>query len=130
MSFSTARRDIEKRLDANWATTPVAFENVKFNPPNDSPWVKLRIFENSVNRINIGSPGFHRAQGTIIVEIYTLLGTGSNTGRSYADTIAAIFRDAQFNGITCREASVEIAGEINGWWQTNVSIPFFWDGVY
>ena len=130
MSFATARRDIEKRLTDNWITTAIAYENVPFKPVAGTPWVKLRILENTVNRINVGNPGIHRATGLIAVEIYTKLNEGSNTGRGYADTIAAIFRDQQFGGITCREANVTIPGEFDGWWQTNVTIGFFWDGRY
>ena len=131
MSFATARRDIEGRLTANWATTSIAYDNVPFKTPSDSTsWVRLRIFEENVTRLNIGNPGTHRVSGLIVVEIFVPQGRGTQTVRGYADTIAAVFRDQQFSGITCREATPRSVGEYEGWWQYNVSVPFYWDGVY
>jgi len=130
MSFSTARRDIEQRLTDNWATTVIAYDNVDFDPPPNQYWVRLRIFEDTANRINIGTPGVHRIAGSIIVELFGPLNQGTQTIRSYADTISEIFRDQQFNGITCREAIPTNVGETGGWYKYDVSIPFFYDGRY
>lgn len=136
MGLATARRDIEKRLQDNWALTPIAFDNTVFTPRDGEPWVRLRIFEENVNRINIGSPGYHRLVGLLVVSIFVPVGTGTHTVRGYADTIASIFRDVQFNGITCREAvprtvgEVTLAGKETGWYQYDVSVRYQWDGVY
>ena len=131
MSYATARRDIEKRLQNNWATTEVAYDNVPFKePPQDTSWLRLKIFEDSANRINIGTPGVHRVNGTIAIEIYTPKDTGTETIREHGDTLAALFRDVQFNGITCRSPSLRMNGDFNGWFQATLTIPFFWDGVY
>ncbi len=133
MSFATARRDIEKRMQDNFATLPVSYDNVNFTPPssgNSSGWVAFHILEEDSNRINIGLSGTHRMIGSIIAAIYVPLNTGTNSIRGYADDIAAIFRDKQFSGITCREAKVTNQGEIKEWYQLDVLIPFYWDGTY
>ena len=133
MSLATARRDIEKRLDANWATTVIAWDNVNFIPPDaaaGNSWIRLSILDGEAIRMNLGNPGIHRQTGLITIEIFAPLSEGTDTVRGYADTIASIFRDKQFNGITCREASPENLGENNGWYQMNINIPFFWDGTY
>ena len=133
MSFDTVRRDIEKRFDANWIVTKVSYDNIDFEPPNRKGkeyWVRLRIFEDAANRMNIGNPGIHRTSGTIIIELYAPLNVGTNTLRSYASDAATIFRDKQFNGITCQEAIPTNVGELDGWFIYNVSIPFYYDGRY
>jgi len=131
MSYSTARRDIEKRLQNNWATTEVAYDNVDFDEPKQSDsWIRLRVFEDSSNRINIGKKGVHRQAGTIALEIYIPRNTGTKLIQDHADALAGLFRDAQFNGITCREASLSINGDFNGWYQGTLTIPFHWDGIY
>lgn len=130
MSNATARRDIENRFNDNWATTKIAWDNVHFVPPSGEAWVAFHVFEDASNRVNIGMPGIHRTSGTIVVNVMVPENTGTNTARGYADTIAAIFRDAVFNGITCREATVTNAGVNEGWYQINVTIPFQWDGSY
>lgn len=139
MSFDTARRDIEKRLDANWATTRVAYENIRFDTPRtDEPWVQCRIFEDTSNRINVGQPGCHRTSGLIVLSVYVPKNTGTNLARDYASQLAEIFRGRQFNGITCWEATPTnhgiarppLAQEGTSWYQFDVAIRFFWDGYY
>lgn len=129
MSFGTVTRDIEARLVANWATTVIDINtNAPFDPPGyDVAYVKLRILNEDTKRKNIGNPGIHRTRGTIAVQVFTPVNTGTRTGQDYAETIGAIFRDQQFNGITCREAHVTDHGEYEGRWQTNVLVPFYWD---
>jgi len=130
MSFETARRDIEGRFDTNWVTTVKAFDNVDFKPPEGAAWTRIKIFEEDTQRINIGTPGVHRVSGMIVVEIFVPKGTGTATARDYAGQIATIFRDAQFNGVLCREAVPRNVGDYKGWYQFNVVTRFQWDGVY
>ena len=130
MSFSTARRDIENRLSDNWATTPIAWENVPFVPPNDEAWISLSIFEDDVRRITIGNPGTHRVMGIITISINIPESTGTKLARDHADSLAPIFRDKQFNGITCREAKLGNGGTKDGWYTMVLSVPFYWDGSY
>ncbi len=131
MSLSTARRDIEGRIDSNWALTRVAYENVRFPVArSDESWVNCQIFEESAERLNIGNPGCHRVRGLIVLSVYVPKGSGTNTARDYADQLAIIFRDQQFGGITCQEAIPRNQGEYQNWYQFDVSIRFFWDGVY
>lgn len=132
MSFLTVTRDIELRLNANWATTVIDInENVDFTPPNyDTPYVKLRIFGKATERKNVGNPSVHRRLGVISVEVFTPLNTGTRLGQEYAETIGAIFRDQTFNGITCREAAVKATGEHEGRWATVVAMKFKYDDNY
>lgn len=131
MSFETTRRDIAARLEAGWITTRVSYPNQKFNEPTvNESWVKLRIFEDGTQRINIGKNGVHRQNGTIALEIYTPQDTGEKPMRDIADPLAVLFRDVQFNGITCRESQLAIVGDNRGWYQANLSIGFFVDAVY
>ncbi len=130
MSWATVRRDIEKRLEDNWGTTVIAYDNVPFTPPQDAPWVRLRILDEATGRITINRPATHRARGNVVVEIFVLKNTGTQTLRSYADTIAALFRDAQFSGLVFREANLSIQGDFEGWFKGTLLMPFHWDGVY
>jgi len=131
MSYSTVVRDIEQRLVDNWATTRIDINpNAPFKTSDGEEFVKLRVYNESSSRKTIGATGVHRQNGTIIIQIYTNLAEGTRKGIGYGDTLAALFRDQQFNGITCREALVEDIGEFEGRWQTNLVIPFYWDGTY
>jgi len=139
MSFATARRDIEKRFDANWASTLIAWDNVNFVPPKDDHWVRFSIRDGSVQRKNIGAAGTFRHFGIIFVQLYAPKDTGTQVLRGYADDVAGIFRDARFNGVVCQEAELTNIGVTKAsalssgslpYYQINISIPFYWDGTY
>jgi hypothetical protein len=129
MSLATARRDIEKRLADNWGTTPIAYDNVQFSPPATS-WIRLSILDGDAIRKNVGNPGCHRQTGVIMIQIFVTENEGTNVARQYADTLSALYRDVTFNGITCREASPMNIGLVQGWYQFNVSIPYYYDAYY
>jgi len=130
MSFTTIRRDIFNRFEANWVTTPIAYQNIPYKPSFNQPWVKINLFDESSSRINVGLPAIYRQVGTVIIEIHTEDAKGIQEGRGYGDTIAAIFRDQQFSGLTFSDVNVTAVGKNNGYWQTNVIAPFYWDGTY
>lgn len=125
MSFDSERAAIEGRLKANWTTTDIAYQNVKFNPPNDAAWIRLNILngEAGYRTINNGI----RRPGVIVVQIFTPINTGTKTIKEYADTILAIFQNKTFSGITCNVASVETVAPSNVWQQVNVTVPFWRD---
>ncbi len=129
MSLATARRDIQNRLNDNWGSLEIAWENVPFEPPADG-FVEMRITEDNVRRLNIGTPGHHRVTGLIIMMIRVPKNTGTQVVREYADQIGAIFRDQEFNGILCREAVPTNIGERDGWYRYDVSVRYQWDGIY
>lgn len=132
MSYSTVIRDIEQRLQDNWAVTKVASPNVPLSPKPKSTesWLRLRLFNDVATRITIGTPGTHRVSGTLVIEIFTPENKGSRLGYTYGDTLAALFRDVQFNGITFQEVNVQDTGESNGWNKHNLTTSFYWDGIY
>lgn len=130
MSFDTVRRDIEKRVVDNWATTRVAFDNVEFTPKDGEDWIRVQIFDGTANRINIGRVGVHRHPGLLTLQLFVPGKTGTKVLRGYGDTLSTLFRDVQFNGITCRTPSFSYVGESDGWAQANITVPYYWDGVY
>lgn len=130
MSFANERAAIESRFAANWTTTRIKYENTQFEQPKTA-WVALFILNGDGQQISLGlSPNpLHRYVGVIMVQIFLPESSGTQTGRAYADTIASVFRRAQFsNGssgtITCRTPSISPGNLRDGWFQINVTCPF------
>lgn len=128
MSFADERAAIEARFAANWSTTRVKYENTQFEQPRTA-WVALFILNGDGRAISIGNDPLHRYAGVISVQVHVPESSGTQTGRAYADTIAAIFRNRQFsNGssgtITCRVPSIGIPVVRDGWYQINVTCPY------
>ncbi len=127
MSFESARQYIEEHFSSGWLDTSIAYENVSFSPEEGTPWVRLTILDADSRQVSMGSTKLYRNNGVIVVQIFVPENTGTGDARSMADQVAAIFRGTQFNGITCRAPSPRRVGTANGWYQLNVSIPFFFD---
>jgi hypothetical protein len=131
MGFASAQISIESRFNSNFAGCPVQYENVPYTPIPGTTFCTLEIVESYSQRADIGTTNpFHRSFGSIIVNFHLPLDVGTNQGRVLADTAAAIFRDQDFSGITCRSPVVRNIGEVEGWYIVNMTCPFFYNEVY
>jgi hypothetical protein len=129
MSLASIRTAIETRFNSNWNTTPIAWENVAFTPPDNSPFVTFSIQFGRDDTIAMLKG--HRQYGTIEVNIFVPEATGTATALGYADTIAAIYRDVLFSNIHCSGTVIRtVPQHTKGWFQVNVSVPFHSDTLY
>jgi len=132
MSYSAQRQAIESRFQALFTGLPigqVVFANVAYTPVQGTPYVRLTIKSGDSERLTIGARE-HRNVGLIIAQVFTPIGTGSNGGLVFADEIAAIYRDQEFDGVLCRSPYITEVGPTTDWFQINVSIPFKRDEVF
>ena len=90
------------------------------------PWVRFIIREGNGVLQTIGSPSrCDRYAGVMIVQIFVAQKTGTGIPRGYADSISNIWKgfegepDVQF-----LTPSISIIGDLQGWFQINVNIPF------
>jgi hypothetical protein len=128
MSFEATRVAIESRVQTNWTTTPIKFENVPFKETKDA-YVALFILEGEGQQVSLGTPATRRWPGVIIIQVFVPEDSGTKLAKTYADALAAIFDRVQFSSgnsgtISCRIPSVETVGAKDGWHQTNVTVPF------
>jgi len=125
MSWVSERASIEGRLNTNWSTTNIAYDNVDFDPPNNTAWVRLTILNGETLYRTIEAKKRHT--GVIVIQVFCPKNQGSNTGKGYADTLAGIFEDSSFDDVVCRTASIENLGYHQDWHQLNVTIPYWRD---
>jgi len=128
MSFTDTQKNCEARFYANWTTTPIAWQNVHYDPTANTAYVEFQVVEAESEVVAL-SDLLYRNIGIISINIYVPLNQGLQTAKSYADSIKTIFAGQSFNEITCRAASVTTLGEQDGWFVINVSVPFFWDST-
>lgn len=125
MSFENERKSIESRFENAWTFTPIAFDNVPFNPPSNSDWVRLTISNGDSDYRSLQSTIRHT--GVIIVQIFTPINQATKSGRQYADMVADIFSDQNFDDIKTDVSSINISDDDDTWLQTNVSTPYYRD---
>jgi len=131
----TAQADqiaIENRFGTLFTAVQVKYANVDtFVPDDDETWCELFITIADSRRASIGDDDkLHRTTGVISVNVYVPKGTGTVNGKAIADTAAAIFRDAQFSGITCRSPAITDIGEVENWYVINMTVPFQRDELF
>ena len=129
---------IRTLFNAGWAgATPVAFENEKFTPPTDAPYVSLIVRPDSAFQHELGgSVGAHfRHPGLIFVMIFSPPDQGNAASLVLADAAADIFR-RQSSTITdgrilFRAPTVTPIGITDeGYFHVNVVIPYIRDSFH
>ncbi|MCP3684777.1 MAG: hypothetical protein GY861_19080 [bacterium] len=132
--FEEADKYIVKRMEDKWALLnygiTVLYENVETGNEVEQgeAHLELSIIDGITNRMNLGNTNrLHRYEGFININIYVEKGKGTRYAKELADAVSGIFRDQLFNGVLCRSPSLARLGNVGGWFQYTVSIPFQFD---
>ena len=132
MTWENEIEAIESRFNTVWSAspnTPIRFENDPRPAPDSGEWVKCVVIPATAERSTLGIKN-HRFTGFININIFVSKGTGTNRARTLADLASAIFRDTEFSGIVCRSPNITTIGDVEGFYQINVSVPYWRDYIY
>lgn len=109
-----------------WTATPVAWENVDFDPSSLTAWVEVRLDAGqqaalTADDVFTGSP-------VMMISAYTKPGAGKQQNRQLLDTAIAMFKG---NRITAGDASLRLYSisrmmqlPEDGWFKQAVQISF------
>jgi len=132
MNFEEFREFTETRMNTEWLTTPIAFENTPdstalISAKNaKSPWIRFVIRDGDGRLQTIGSNSrLDRYAGVLLISIFVAQQIGTKLAREHADSIAAIWRG--YSGASCVSFGtpfINIIGETDGWFQINVTVNF------
>ncbi|MAL98266.1 MAG: hypothetical protein CL583_07415 [Alteromonadaceae bacterium] len=129
MTFNEIRIAITSRMAA-WSDAPVAYdgsptsEAVTQAQGNKTPWTRLTIQHGASFTAGIGVNPHVRHTGLIVVQIFAAPNAGTRTGMELADSIAAHMQYYTSGHLETLAASLFRVGEVNGYFQLNLSIPF------
>jgi hypothetical protein len=127
MGHAAIRGAVEAYLAASWSATPIAYDNVEFNPPVDGRYLSVTVDPGRTEVKGLGQPPLHRHEGQIVIRCMVPKGIGSAEALSMADQIAALFRHRTIGEARTRAASVSLEGGSFDDYQATVSIPFWWE---
>lgn len=127
MSFKNETLYIEQRFASGFTACTVKYSNVDYLPAAGIAWCELHVLASDSIRASIGDTALHRSTGVISINFYEPRNTGTAAGKHKADLAAAVFRDAQFNSITCRSPVITEVGEVNEWYVINMTVPYYRD---
>ena len=126
-AFQDIRAAIEARLSSNWTTTAIAWDNVEYNPTPATSFIRLIVDEVDSTQVSMATTPCHRIVGLIHIMIMVPINTGTNVARGYADTLAGIFRNADFSSVKCQSPRIRRVGDVGEYYQLSVLIPFYVD---
>lgn len=128
MTFTAENIAIEQKFYAVWSSrTPIDWDNIDYEPVTGTAWVRFRILDGFGQQMSTGAVPLHRNSGIIDIAIFVPQGTGTDVAKGHADFAAAIFRGWSSGGVTCRSPYIMRGGDVSGWHQINVTVPFFRD---
>jgi hypothetical protein len=132
-TYNDVRAAIEGRIATQMAVSPaypVAYGNVPFTPPNNTPWVQaqLRFGDNTyATLLPTGSVGYNRQTGTVILNVFTPIGNGAAANYTIAERLKDLFDRQTVSGIIFDAASgpsVVVPASPEPYFQTQLTITF------
>jgi len=106
----------------------VECDNDSFTPPTDLPWVRLAKRSSTSSQESLGGVGLRKWErgGSLFMQFFGPLNTGSRTLRGHADEAAKLFEGVSLSGNTIRftDAVVQEIGPSDGWYMIVVEASF------
>ena len=133
MTFAAIEQTVQQRMSANWTATKIEWQNTEFEPELGTSFISVTILPGNDEIAGIAgtdSGNMYRKVGVVFFSIFVPVNTGTRQAYTYADTLTALFRGQEINGIRFRQIEVNEVGEANGWFQVNLSIAFEADEVF
>jgi len=141
MTWEAVHKALEVAFANDWSeSTDISWTNQPFIPDKTvdpdsvkSPYVRFRIIKGAGEIIGVGAKRLQfRNVGIVFVSVFTAEDTGEQSNACLCDLVASIFDGRQFSAekLFCQASGIDEVGATNGWWQVNVSIPFYWDKFF
>lgn len=127
MGFFEQQSAIEQEFKDNWPHTPIANDNVQFDPQGMEEWVRLTDLNAYGKQASLGNSPLYRYGGMVVVQVFTELNTGSARAKQLVDLVTPIFRSKRISGIQFYVPAVTRIGPRDGWYQVNVDCPYYRD---
>lgn len=134
MSAADERKSIGDLFKAEWADRlPVAWPNMKFEPPAEAAWCRFSIVQAEARQIEIGGINNEaRAEGRVFVQVFVPVGTGDKVARQHCDVAANIFKTHKTlttpeGCVRFRRPVIRDIGAAGAHYQFNVAIPYLYD---
>lgn len=129
-TLNEAKEAITDRFVTLWgSTSPFTFDNEAFTKP--PTWVRLVVRHTGSNQETLGrvlNRKYNR-QGSIFIQVFTPIDQGTQQADNLAQTARDIFEGVSFNGIYANDAIIREVGPEGDWYQINVEILFFYEGI-
>lgn len=133
MSYEQKRKDIQGFFSTYFtgvSADKIAWDNVEFSIPEDkSSWVRMSVQNNISNYVSFGPNRRTRRSGIIFIQIFVPENSETLIVSQLTDDIVEVFETKLLNGVIFESPDVREIGVSNGWFQTNISVSFYFDDI-
>lgn len=124
MSQVTADQTILGYFNTQWnRKTPIAWENLKYTPSSDTPYVEVRHRPAISTQRSLGT-NIYKYAGFVSFNVYYPQQLGTQPALALIDDIETIFKDPGLEAFHFYPATIERVGEMEGWYVINITIPY------
>ncbi|MDC8803940.1 phage tail terminator-like protein [Halomonas pacifica] len=104
---------------------PESLEIPNMEPPPRTPnWMRATILPGSTVPFETGCGPIPRQTGLVMIQVFTELGRGPGPAYDIATRIGEHMAYQTIGNLFTRAYSPQDFGEMQGWYQVNVSIPY------
>ncbi len=135
LDFEDIRELVETKIETDWVTTPIEFENVPESTAliaakeSGLPWIRFILRNGTGSLISLATSKLYRTQALIMISVFTKQKTGTALNHTHASDLADIWRGFFVPNISFRTPSEDTIGESGEWFQINLNVPFQWDNI-
>lgn len=129
-TIAESRKSIYDRFITQWGSTSAfTFENEKFTPPPELPWVRLSVRNLTGEQETLGPIGLRKydRRGIIAIQVFVLADTGLSQADALSKTAQDIFEGVSFSGVHTDNSNIRENGIDGKWLMMLVEIFFFYD---
>lgn len=132
MSFAVLGATIRTNFEALVSTPealPTQFNNEPFTPPAKSEWASVFMVPAPSRQASLGTSPRYRTEGSMVVQLYAPIASGSGRLLELSDTVTAGFRGKTIDGVVFRAPSARNMNRDARWWRWDVTVGFFCDEI-
>lgn len=130
-----AREVMYQAFETGIGATAHCYDNEQFTPPAGAIWTRLSVRHLLGEQETLGETGNRKfaRTGLVLVQVFTPVDTGVRVTDTLVTTIRNIFEGKHFSGvgytIWLRGGTTRELGIDDGYWQTIVEIPFYYNEI-
>lgn len=133
-AYAAVKRHFNDNFTAARPSVPIAWPNIDFEFPNNSPFVRFSMQGNigtqaSLGDISSGQVVSFRRQGVIIIQCFGLASTGDSEALAIADDALKIFEGRHADSVWFRNFRPVDVGPDGAWYQINVTGDYVFDTI-
>jgi len=136
-TYSEALTEIESRINTNWSSTEVAYENVEAldytdanRPPlsdGSASYIGVRILFPDSYAAEVGPNAIKRTWGYIDTTFYTRQSEGAKPNQTLIDSMCDLFEYQTISGIVFKELIQLTPYTAEGWYVTPTMLRFYFN---